>query len=242
MLPLTCSGRRRKPRKQKTEPSSSRPESTNSLPWFLPLILIQRILYRMLDKSLNSYLKGIIDQVRQNLAGKKVGSLEVAHSVMDTLHLEDLERHPMRRDQIALEFIRASVERSDSREKKAELRANPKQAWLDLPDLKDFQHIPVIAGKDSLEEFRERIATKKREIKAYKRPRLSSPQEQILKLEVRDMERIEPKIAPYFANDPTMTVERAVGLYQETVTTLGPSQRRKAQAREAAKRAKRART
>jgi len=138
-----------------------------------------------------------------------------------------IEHHRDLFDMWARGAFASVVNRAVLRRQRAELRANPAQAWLPLPDLKDFQHIPVVVRKDSLEEFRERIAAKEREINSYKRARLSLQKERIAKRELREMKRLEPLISPYFVKDETMTVERAIALYQASLQTPAAKHSRK---------------
>jgi hypothetical protein len=128
--------------------------------------------------------------------------------------------------------LTSAIKQSMQRRLRVQLKANPAQAWLPMPDLAQFQHIPVIVRKDSLEEYRERITAKEREIKSYKRSRLSIQNEKVAKRELREMRRLEKLIAPFFANDPTMDVEKAIDLYRASMISPKPGVR---QRREAAK-------
>lgn len=149
---------------------------------------------------------------------------QIVNAALDSMPISKvadfvIESHRQMFDIWARGAFNGFIGRIVARRKSAEFRANPVQAWLPLPDLKDFQHIPVAVRKDSLEEFRERIAAKEREINSYKRARLSLQKERIAKRELREMRMLERKIAPFFAKDPTMTVERAIELYRQQLAS-----------------------
>ena len=150
-------------------------------------------------------LKRIIREALDSMVGAT--RLEIAKAIKESA--------PEEIDGFNWDCLLSVVKRMENKRHKSELKANPAQAWLELPDLKDFQYIPVIVRKDSLEDYRERIKLKEREIEAYKRSRLSIQNERIAKRELREMKRLEPLISPYFADDPSMDVERAIELYRQ---------------------------
>jgi hypothetical protein len=115
---------------------------------------------------------------------------------------------------------------------------DPRQTWLPLPE---YPHIPVDAQADSLEEYRQRIIDTEAKAKSY--ANRSSKKEILYKRQLSEMKRLERKVAPFFANDPSMTVGRAVILLRESLSPAARAhQKEAARAREAAKRAGKART
>jgi hypothetical protein len=120
--------------------------------------------------------------------------------------------------------LTAAIDRAIRRRRRIQRAANPGQAWLPLPE---FEHIPAEVQADSLEEYRQRMGALKRRIRFYANARRSKDAEKADKRELREMRKLEPKIAPFFSNDPTMTVGRAVELYREYKASAASAQRRK---------------
>ncbi len=104
-------------------------------------------------------------------------------------------------------------------------KADPRQAWLDLPE---FQHIPAVVQSDTLEQYRERIKAFERRIHSYALPRRSTKAAKADKRELREMQRLESKIAPLCVNDPAMTVGQAVEAYRKQLAKPMVQQRKKA--------------
>ncbi len=115
---------------------------------------------------------------------------------------------------------------------------DPRQGWLPLPE---YPHIPLEAQADSLEEYRQRIIDTEAKAKSY--AKRSIKKEVLYKRQLSEMRRLERKVAPFFANDPTMTIGSAVVLLRESISVAGRAhQKAAAKAREAAKRAGKVRT
>jgi len=96
-----------------------------------------------MDKALKLRIEDAIDEARE--ASAKFVAVEIGRAVMQVLALEDLERSPMMRDQIALAYIVSMAARS---ERRAVAAAESLDGWLPFPE---FQHIPATVQKDSLE-------------------------------------------------------------------------------------------
>ncbi len=143
---------------------------------------------------------------------EKFVAADIARSVIRRLAVEDPEWETTR-DGIVLESITALVDRE---ERKAKDATESLVAWLPFPE---FQHISAEVRHDTLETYRERITTLEARIKSYKYPRRSDEKVKLDKRELREMKRLEPKITPFCAGDPAMTVGRAVELYQKSLQT-----------------------
>lgn len=152
-------------------------------------------------------LKRIIREALDSMVGAT--RLEIATAIKESA--------PEEIDGFNWDCLLSAVKRMEDKRHKSELKANPAQGYLH--GLEEFQHIPVIARNDSLEEFHERIRAKEREILAYKRSRLSIQNEKIAKRELLEMKRLLPRITPYFASDPAMDLERAIRLYRDDPAT-----------------------
>lgn len=90
------------------------------------------------------------------------------------------------------------------------LVADPRQGWLEI-GLPQFSHVIIEQG-DTLDEYRERTDTLSRRIRSYGYARRRSEKLKRDKSELRERKALEKKIAPFFAADPLMTVDRAIEL------------------------------
>jgi hypothetical protein len=86
-----------------------------------------------------------------------------------------------------------------------------------------FQHVWIVEG-ETLDRYRARITALERRIRSYNYERRSPERLKEDKRELREMKRLEPKLAPYFAGAPDMTVDRATELYAASLET--PTARR----------------
>jgi hypothetical protein len=125
------------------------------------------------------------------------------------------------RDWIVVSYVAKIARQLRSRRHKA----NPRQGWLALPE---YQHVPVECADDSLEELRGRIARLKKRIRGYGYVRRELNNLKADKLELRDLEKLEKAVTPYFVGTPGMTVTRAVLLHEEYLKTPATEQRRMA--------------
>lgn len=98
----------------------------------------------------------------------------------------------------------------------------PDSRQLDLPG---FEHVRIVDG-ESLAQYRGRIAALERRIRSYDYKRRTPQLLKADKRELREMQRLEPKLALYFAGQADMTIERAVELYQVSLETPTTKMRR----------------
>jgi hypothetical protein len=90
-------------------------------------------------------------------------------------------------------------------------RPDSRQTWLPLPE---FPHIPPEAQGDSWEEYHERMSDLQMTIKSHRRQ--SSEKLTLLKRQLTEMRQLERKVAPLFADDPSLTtIGKAIVLLRE---------------------------
>jgi hypothetical protein len=169
-----------------------------------------------LDKTLKRRLEATINKVRADAEpGSDFVPSAVARAVLNLLSPGDCEV-------IALEFISDIAKKM---EQQAVAAAASQTGWLDLPE---YQHIRAAVRGETLEQYRERMNALEKRIESYAYARRAEEKLQEDEQELREMRRLEPRITPYFAGDPAMTVERAVELLKQTLQTAATDQRRKA--------------
>lgn len=169
-----------------------------------------------MDKKLKRRIEAAINKVRiETEPESEFVPSAVARIVVDSLSAEDCE-------EITLEFIGDMAKKMEQR---AVVAAASQTGWLDLPE---YQHIRAAVKGETLEQYRERMNALEKRIESYAYARRAEEKLQQDEQELREMRRLEPRITPYFAGDPAMTVERAVELLKQTLQTAATDQRRKA--------------
>lgn len=210
--------------------SRRNPLSTESKYWFLRPTILQRILladcpknatvtrkWVLIETTMNRHLKRIIAEAIE--ATPTARSAEIAQSI--------IARHRAVIEAWNLSNLTAAIDRALQRRRRVEREANPRQGWLPVPEFEKFQNIPAEVQEDTLEQYREAIAALERKIKFYANPRRSEKADAADKRQLREMKKLEPLIAPFFAGDSTMTVGRAVELYRQSLQTALADKNRK---------------
>jgi hypothetical protein len=102
---------------------------------------------------------------------------------------------------------------------------DPRQGWLALPE---YENIPSECADESLVQLKARIAQLERRIHDYDYARRAAEGLKRDKQQLRDLKKLEARITPFFAGDPSITVTRAVLLYQESLESPARKQRKEA--------------
>jgi hypothetical protein len=185
----------------------------------------------MQDQSTEETLANAIEEAQKRLAADGVfASSDVASSLIRTLSSETPDKWAEMRDEIVLNWITRIVRRRI--ERSIEMR-DTRQGWLALPEFEHVPHFIKIGGRwvdinrASLEQYRESKAALQARIESYNYARRSQEKAKRDKKTLKEMERVERISAKYFADDPTMTMGRAIQLYQESLETPSPDERRR---------------
>lgn len=168
---------------------------------------MEKPLYRLLCETITDTL--------DITGGVPLSANDTARSIVDSLAVEHPEQWSAMRGQIVLDYITSKVPRAVRRR----LFQDQPSGWLP-----GFEHVPAAAQDDTLEQFRERIRLLAVRIKGYEYARRIKEKLKRDKRQLREMEELDAKLAPYFALVPGMTIGQAAGLYQ----TSARRQRREA--------------
>jgi hypothetical protein len=141
------------------------------------------------------------------------GKDDIPRAVVDSLD-------PQTRELILLEYVSLFYGRL------AKPDFDPRQQWLQL-GLPQYSHV-VIQKSESLIEYRVRTEMLARRIKSYGYARRSDDKLDRDEKELRERKALEAKLAPFFAGDTLMTVDRAVELLAESMEKPARKQRREA--------------
>lgn len=185
----------------------------------------------MQDQRTEEKLANAIEEAQKRLAADGVfASSDVASSLITTLSTETPDKWAEMRDEIVLNWITRIVRRRI--ERSIEVR-DTRQGWLALPEFEHVPHFIKIGGgwidinRASLEQYRESKAALQARIESYNYARRSQEKAKRDKKTLKEMERVERIAAKYFADNPTMTMGRAIQLHQESLETPSSDERRR---------------